>query len=76
MAELYQIKYRSDCVRQSISTGGGEMRRAAHLRPIDQFWVDVRRGNLPSVSIVAPDFNACSDENPKTSSSGRVSRHR
>jgi phospholipase C len=36
-----------------------------HLRPVDQFWADARDGTLPAVSIVDPDFNDCSEENPQ-----------
>ena len=43
----------------------GMLRSINHLRPIDQFWQDARAGKLPSVTIVDPDFDSCSEENPQ-----------
>jgi phospholipase C len=43
----------------------GMLRSINHLRPIAQFWQDARAGNLPSVTIVDPDFDSCSEENPQ-----------
>ncbi|HVC15178.1 MAG TPA: alkaline phosphatase family protein [Acidimicrobiales bacterium] len=41
-----------------------------HLRPIDAFWRGVADGRLPSVSIVDPDFERCSEENPQDIQAG------
>jgi phospholipase C len=43
----------------------GMLRSINHLRPIGQFWQDARAGKLPAVTIVDPDFNSCSEENPQ-----------
>jgi len=43
----------------------GLLRSINHLRPIDNFWQAARAGKLPAVSIVDPDFGACSEENPQ-----------
>jgi phospholipase C len=36
-----------------------------HVRGIDQFFTDAADGTLPAFSIVDPDFNAYSEENPQ-----------
>jgi len=42
------------------------LRRAwHHLRTIQQFFTDVDNGTLPAFSIVDPDFNEFSEENPQ-----------
>ncbi len=46
------------------------MRSVNHLRSIDQFWRDASTGNLPSVTIVDPDFGSCSEENPQDIQAG------
>jgi len=43
----------------------GMLRSINHLRPIGQFWQDARAGKLPAVTIVDPDFDSCSEENPQ-----------
>ena len=43
----------------------GMLRSINHLRPIDQFWQDARAGKLPAVTVVDPDFDSCSEENPQ-----------
>jgi phospholipase C len=43
----------------------GMLRSINHLRSIDQFWQDARAGKLPAVTIVDPDFDSCSEENPQ-----------
>jgi phospholipase C len=43
----------------------GFLRSINHLRPISTFWQAARTGQLPAVSIVDPDFGACSEENPQ-----------
>lgn len=43
----------------------GLSRTLGHLRHIDRFFTDVAAGQLPSVSIVDPDFASCSEENPQ-----------
>jgi phospholipase C len=42
----------------------GFFRCAGHMRSINSFWTDAAAGTLPSVSIVDPDFQNCSEENP------------
>ena len=37
----------------------------AHVRGIDRFFADADSGNLPSFSIVDPDFRSFSEENPQ-----------
>jgi len=36
-----------------------------HVHSIDQFFADAADGTLPAFSIVDPDFDACSEENPQ-----------
>jgi len=36
-----------------------------HVHGLDQFFADAARGTLPAVSIVDPDFEAYSEENPQ-----------
>ena len=43
----------------------GLLRTVGHLRHIDHFFADAKSGRLPSVSIVDPDFESCSEENPQ-----------
>ncbi len=43
----------------------GLLRTIGHLRHIDRFFSDAAKGTLPSVSIVDPDFESCSEENPQ-----------
>ena len=43
----------------------GIWRCARHLRRIEQFFEDADKGNLPAVSIVDPDLQAGSEENPQ-----------
>jgi phospholipase C len=43
----------------------GFLRTVNHVRPIGEFWSAARAGRLPAVSIVDPDFNRCSEENPQ-----------
>jgi phospholipase C len=43
----------------------GRLRHFGHFRPISRFFRDAREGTLPAVSIVDPDFQACSEENPQ-----------
>jgi phospholipase C len=43
----------------------GVSRTLAHLRHIERFFSDAAAGRLPSVSIVDPDFEFCSEENPQ-----------
>jgi len=43
----------------------GLARTVGHLRHIDQFFKDAASGHLPAVSIVDPDFDTCSEENPQ-----------
>ena len=41
-----------------------------HIRGIDQFFADADNGTLPAFSIVDPDFDNCSEENPQDISKG------
>jgi len=43
----------------------GLLRSINHLRPMSQFWQAARTGKLPAVTIVDPDFDHCSEENPQ-----------
>ncbi|MGH3266603.1 MAG: alkaline phosphatase family protein [Trebonia sp.] len=43
-----------------------------HLRTTGRFFADVAAGTLPAVSIVDPDFEACSEENPQDISVGEA----
>src|SRR5487761_1187613 len=43
----------------------GIARAIGHLRHIERFYLDAERGSLPAVSIVDPDFESCSEENPQ-----------
>ncbi len=43
----------------------GLLRTIAHLRHIERFFHDAAAGTLPAVSIVDPDFDSCSEENPQ-----------
>ncbi|HVA06014.1 MAG TPA: alkaline phosphatase family protein [Acidimicrobiales bacterium] len=40
-------------------------RTVSHLRHIERFFKDAASGRLPAVSIVDPDFDTCSEENPQ-----------
>jgi phospholipase C len=48
----------------------GLFRTMAHLRGIDRFFSDAEAGTLPAVSIVDPDFQLCSEENPQDIQTG------
>jgi len=41
------------------------LRSMRHLRPISRLFQDAAEGTLPAVSIVDPDFDAASEENPQ-----------
>jgi phospholipase C len=41
-----------------------------HVHSTDQFFADAAHGTLPAFSIVDPDFDACSEENPQDISKG------
>lgn len=43
----------------------GVWRCLRHLHSIDRFWADAAAGSLPAVSVVDPDFQVCSEENPQ-----------
>jgi phospholipase C len=43
----------------------GMLRYASHVRSIERFIADAAAGNLPSFSIVDPDFRTSSEENPQ-----------
>ena len=43
----------------------GVWRCLGHLRSIEKFYSDAAAGTLPVVSIVDPDFQMCSEENPQ-----------
>ncbi|MGH3548303.1 MAG: alkaline phosphatase family protein [Pseudonocardiaceae bacterium] len=48
----------------------GLARTVGHLRHIGRFFHHAAAGTLPSVSIVDPDFEVCSEENPQDISLG------
>ena len=48
----------------------GIWRSLGHLRTIEQFYSDAAAGTLPAVSVVDPDFQMCSEENPQDIQSG------
>ena len=50
----------------------GILRSINHLKSMDQFYADCRRGSLPSFSIVDPDFGQWSEENPQDISAGEA----
>jgi phospholipase C len=48
----------------------GLLRTVNHLRPAEDFFTAARSGALPSVSIVDPDFQRTSEENPQNIQDG------
>jgi phospholipase C len=50
----------------------GLIRTINHVHPMARFWRAVSAGDLPSVSIVDPDFRHCSEENPQDIQSGEA----
>jgi phospholipase C len=48
----------------------GLLRTVNHLRPAEDFFTAARAGALPSVSIVDPDFQRTSEENPQNIQDG------
>jgi phospholipase C len=48
----------------------GLARAVRHLRPTPRFFADAAAGKLPAVSIVDPDFDSYSEENPQDISLG------
>ena len=42
-----------------------------HVRPLTEFWTAAASGTLPSVSIVDPDFETTSEENPQDIAAGQ-----
>jgi phospholipase C len=48
----------------------GVARYTKHVHNIDQFFADANNGTLPAFSIVDPDFEAYSEENPQDISKG------
>jgi phospholipase C len=48
----------------------GLFRTIRHLRSIDRFFDEAAAGTLPPVSIVDPDFESCSEENPQDIQAG------
>jgi phospholipase C len=50
----------------------GFLRSVNHLRPITKFWADAANGTLPAVSIVDPDFDLTSEENPQDIQAGEA----
>jgi phospholipase C len=43
----------------------GVFRTFRHIHRIERFFAEAAAGTLPAVSIVDPDFKACSEENPQ-----------
>jgi phospholipase C len=50
----------------------GALRSINHLKTLDEFYADCRRGTLPAFSIVDPDFGQWSEENPQDIRSGEA----
>jgi phospholipase C len=50
----------------------GTLRSINHLKAMDQFYADARRGKLPAFSIVDPDFGQTSEENPQDIAKGEA----
>ncbi len=48
----------------------GLFRTIGHLRSIERFFDEAASGTLPAVSVVDPDFQNCSEENPQDIRSG------
>src|SRR5262249_1121673 len=48
----------------------GLLRTIRHLRSIERFFDEAAAGTLPAVSIVDPDFQTCSEENPQDIQAG------
>jgi phospholipase C len=48
----------------------GLLRTMRHLRSVKRFFADAAAGTLPALSIVDPDFQRCSEENPQDIHSG------
>jgi phospholipase C len=67
----------ANAVRGNISFSAdlypfGLARAVRHLRTTRQFFADAAAGTLPAVSIVDPDFGACSEENPQDVTAGEA----
>ena len=56
---------RATCNTARTSTRSASARALRHLRSIDLFFKHAADGKLPFLSIVDPDFRACSEENPQ-----------
>jgi phospholipase C len=50
----------------------GLLRSLNHLRPVSAFLAAAQAGTLPSVSIIDPDFDATSEENPQDIQAGEA----
>ena len=50
----------------------GTLRSINHLRTMDEFYADCRRGSLPAFAIVDPDFAQWSEENPQDIQKGEA----
>jgi phospholipase C len=61
---IQTLQFTADVYPMSFS------RAITHIKPIGQFYRDVRTGKLPAVSIVDPDFDHNSEENPQTIKDG------
>lgn len=59
----HRVRGEIDCTANLYPLG--LFRTIAHLRHIDQFFKHAAAGTLPAVSIVDPDYTACSEENPQ-----------
>ena len=58
-----QVRGRIQCTANLYALG--LFRTIRHLRPIERFFEDAQAGTLPALSIVDPDFQNCSEENPQ-----------
>ncbi|HVT78869.1 MAG TPA: alkaline phosphatase family protein, partial [Acidimicrobiales bacterium] len=59
----HRVRGEIDCTANLYPLGF--TRTIGHLRHIDRFFKHAAEGTLPAVSIVDPDFTACSEENPQ-----------
>jgi phospholipase C len=59
----HQVRGEIQCTTNLYALG--LLRTVRHLRSVERFFHDAASGTLPAVSIVDPDFQTCSEENPQ-----------
>ncbi len=59
----HQVRGEIQCTTNLYALG--LFRTIRHLRNIERFFEDAAAGTLPAVSLVDPDFQTCSEENPQ-----------